>query len=346
MRAMRVVPGLPDSAATVELAEPEPTAERPYVLESVLVGLCGTDRELLRRHPPASRVMTIGHESLARVVSAPGTGEHQPGDFVVGVIRQACSQRCRGCLIGRFDLCLTRPITERGIYGRDGFGSDRWTASEDALVQVPTDLGERGILVEPLTCLVKGRRRLLDAHRNVASSSVDRLLVSGAGPIGLLASWYFGQVFESVVLVDPFADAEAVAAAALLPSVEFVDTWADVERSRFDAFVECSGSIDAIISGLPLVLPAGTVVLEGICGSNGRALPSAIIQSAVLNDLTILATVNASHRDHLDAVEQLASAPVAFLDALTSREITPEDWPTWAIDDRPTGVKTVVRFQL
>lgn len=341
---MRVIPGRPASAITEEWPEPEATDERPYLLESVLVGLCGTDRELLHRPMPAEHAITIGHESLARVLVAPPNGRHQPGDLVVGVIRRACSLACRGCAIGRFDLCTSRPIVERGIYSEDGFGSDRWVASEAGLIAVPAALGECGVLVEPLTSLVKARRRCLSAQDLVPSSARDQLLVSGAGPIGLLGAWHFGQVFEGVTIVDPDPDAPAIAARDALSHVQFAHSWREVEHERFDAFLECSGSTEALGLGLPLVLHGGVVVLEGICGAHDVPVPSRLIQTSVLNDLTILATVNASSDDHEAAVKALLTAPPEFLDALISSEIAPEDWPGWARGDHESGVKTVVRF--
>jgi hypothetical protein len=69
-----------------------------------------------------------------------------------------------------------------------------------------------------------------------------------------------------------------------------------------------------------------------------------VLHGAVLNDVTILATVNASGSDHEEAVTRLAAAPKSLLTPLVTSELDPSDWARWAQSRRWPGVKTVVRF--
>jgi D-arabinose 1-dehydrogenase-like Zn-dependent alcohol dehydrogenase len=136
MRAMKAVPGRAESATLAEVPDPEPR-EDEYLVESILVGLCGSDRELLYRSEPGDGPLTIGHEPLGRIVSVPDDGVLREGDLVVGTIRNSC-EACPGCAVGRFDLCEQAVVRERGLFALDGFGSDRWVARESALIPVPT----------------------------------------------------------------------------------------------------------------------------------------------------------------------------------------------------------------
>ena len=346
MRALRVVPGIPGSAELAEMADPEPDAERPYLVESILVGLCGTDRELLRRTPPAEQALTIGHESLGRIVNAPSGGGLGVGDFVVGVIRSRCHRNCRACQIDRFDLCTTRPIVERGIYGLDGFGSDLWTSSERGLVGVPRSLADYGVLTEPLTSLIKARRKLLDAQSLMPTAARDRVLISGAGTIGILAAWLFGDVFNEVDIVDINPDPKAIQLIANMSHPALHTSWDGIPSRRYDAFFECSGSTSALERGVGGLVHGGIAVLEGICSPADHPVTAQAFHELVLNDITILATVNASRSDHELAVSLLTTAPKPFLAGMITSELRPGDWMAWAQSARWPGVKTTVRFDL
>src|SRR5512147_349101 len=70
MQALTVIPGRPESAALLELPEPEP-AEGEVLVEGRLVGVCGTDVEIVHgghgAPPPGEERLVLGHESLGRV---------------------------------------------------------------------------------------------------------------------------------------------------------------------------------------------------------------------------------------------------------------------------------------
>jgi len=342
VRAMRVVPGRLESAEFVWLEEPRLRVGE-YLVESLLVGLCGTDRELLARTPAAEVPLTLGHESLGRVVEAPEGGRIPVGALVVGVIRGACTAACDACRVGRFDQCRSSPLVERGLYGADGYGSERWAAAEDRLVQVPQSLGRFGVLVEPLSSLVKGRDRMRAVRGTLPIANSDRLLVAGAGPIGVLAAWLFGQDFAVTVVVDPMPSDAALAALGELAWVEFTQDWATIAGTSVDAVVDCSGSPDALARSIEALAPGGVIVLEGIARDDHAGLLPAALRNLVLKDATVCATVNASRAQYAAAAQELLSAPEGFLAGLLEREIRPQEWPEWAASVKP-ALKTIVRF--
>lgn len=335
---MRAVPGRADSAAVANVPRPAPT-EDEYLVESILIGLCGSDSELLHRDQPAKAPLTIGHESLGRIVSTPESGNLQEGDLVVGTIRRSCST-CPGCNAGRFDLCEQRVVRERGLFAIDGFGSDVWVASEASLIPVPETLGESGVLVEPLSSLVKARRRLREA---MPASHDHQYLVTGAGPIGLLAALLLSVEADRIVVVDPQPPAGAERAAGALRAVELVDSWENVQ-DHFDAVFECSGSPAALATAVSYLRHGGFAVLEGIPSAGSSALPPSALARAVFRDLTMIGTVNASIQDHHDAATALSKAPQEFLRPFLRHQIQPDDWPAWASAVDARALKTTVRF--
>lgn len=131
--------------------------------------LCRTDAKMAREgHRDLHLPRVPGHEVYA-------TDEETGRAFVLWPGR-ACG-RCGPCLSGRENLC-----PEMSILGfhRDG-GFAQWIAvPESSLVETPGDLpGPVASLAEPLACA-------LNAIERSGASAGSRLLVVGAGPVGLL----------------------------------------------------------------------------------------------------------------------------------------------------------------
>ena len=342
MRAVTAIPGVPQSIHLEERPEPTPAGDE-YLVRSLLVGLCGTDHEMLERTPAGAKPLIMGHESLGVVERAPATGSIPEGALVVGVIRSPCAALCPGCRAGRYDLCESQPLVERGLHEADGYACDYWTARETGLVVVNPALGEHGILVEPLSSLIKARDRLRDVAPTLPVFLWDAVLITGAGPIGVLAAWLFAKDFAQVTVVDPYLSARATAALASLGDVRCVDNWEHIKDGGFDAVIECSGSVDALNRAVQACRVGGGLVLEGIPHGQGPGLPPDAIKDMVLSDLTLIATVNASRAQYQRAADELLDAPGAFLDLVIEHEIDPIDIPPW-MANAASGLKTVVRF--
>jgi threonine dehydrogenase-like Zn-dependent dehydrogenase len=129
-----------------------------------------------------------------------------------------------------------------------------------------------------------------------------------------------------------------------MSNVQLHNSWSDLGDLKYDAFIECAGSTDAVANGLGILVHGGVAIIEGICSRADTPIPAGVFHDAVLNDLTILATVNASHADHEDAVKLLSTLPSSLLSSAITSEIPPSDWTKWAHANRWPGIKTVVRF--
>ena len=171
---------------------PEPDESAGSILvEAVAVGICGTDVEIASGAygwaPPGRERLVLGHESLGRVVNPGPSGGLRPGDLVVGIVRRPDPVPCPNCAVGEWDMCRNGQYTERGIKQIDGFMSERWRIEPGYFTKVDASLGLLGVLLEPATVVAKAWE-LVGAMRARAFWVPRRVLVTGAGPIGMLAA--------------------------------------------------------------------------------------------------------------------------------------------------------------
>src|SRR5215218_10668213 len=190
MRAITVIPGEPGSAELSDIPEPQ-LGPGELLVETVALGVCGTDREILAgvhgEAPEGRRRLVLGHELLGRVRDAAGGAGFEPGDLVAGIVRRPDPEPCACCARGECDMCRNGRYTERGIKGRDGFGAELVALESDFAVVLDPALGELGVLTEPASVLAKAWEQI-DRIAGRACAGHERALVTGAGPIGLLAA--------------------------------------------------------------------------------------------------------------------------------------------------------------
>jgi threonine dehydrogenase-like Zn-dependent dehydrogenase len=90
VKGVTVIPKRPESAALREIPEPA-EEEGPVLVEAVAVGVCGTDEEIVGGAygwpRPGRDHLVLGHESLGRILEAPGEAALSVGDAVVGFVR-------------------------------------------------------------------------------------------------------------------------------------------------------------------------------------------------------------------------------------------------------------------
>ena len=192
MRTSAAVTVQPHTAGSAKVEDvPDPDERLGSVLvEAVATGVCGTDREITSGAygwaPPGRDRLVLGHESLGRVLD-PGTSGMQQGDLVVGIVRRPDPVPCPSCAVGEWDMCRNGQYTERGIKAVDGYMSERWRIEPEFAVHVAPELGELGVLLEPTTVVAKAWE-VVGAIGQRAFWEPSTALVTGAGPIGLLAA--------------------------------------------------------------------------------------------------------------------------------------------------------------
>jgi glucose 1-dehydrogenase len=348
MRALTVVPLKPGSADVTDVDEPH-RGEDELLVDGLALGVCGTDREIVAGEygwaPPGSERLVLGHESLGRVREAPEEGAFAPGDLVVGVVRRPDPEPCVACARGEFDMCRNGEYTERGIKEIDGFGSERWTVESDYAVKLDPALESVGMLMEPTTVVAKAWDHI-DRIGNRAYFEPKRALVTGAGPIGLLAALLAKQRGLDVHVLDRAAEGvkprlvEALGAEYHSDGVEQA-----VAGARPDIIVEATGATQVVFDAMRATAAAGILCLTGVSptGRNLEIDAGALNREIVLENDVVFGSVNANLHHYRLAAEALAEADRSWLESLITRRVPLERFEE-ALEDRPDDVKVVIEL--
>jgi threonine dehydrogenase-like Zn-dependent dehydrogenase len=345
MRAITTLPGSADSARLEEIPEP-PDAPDTLLVDAVAIGVCGTDLEILSgaygAPPPGQARLVIGHENLGRVRMAPAGSAFAPGDLVVGVVRRPDPVPCASCAAGEWDMCKNGRFTERGISGRDGYASERYRLEPAFAVPIPAAVGDLGVLVEPATILAKAWEQI----ERIGARAVwkpARVLVTGAGPIGLLAALLGRQRGLEVHVLDRVTDGPKPALVAALGATYHSGRVKEIPTA--DVVLECTGVGELVFDVLEAVGPVGIICLTGV-SSGARTIPinlTALNKQLVLENNVVFGAVNANLRHYRAAVDALARADRRWLERLISRRVPLERWQE-ALVRGPTDVKPVITF--
>ncbi len=346
MRAITVTPGTPGSLRLDDVAEPDIT-EGSVLVETVAVGVCGTDREILAgehgQSPPGQERLVLGHESLGRVLQAPPGSDLNSGDLVVGIVRRPDPEPCVNCAVGEWDMCRNGRYTERGIKALHGYARERFRLEPDYTVRVDPALGDLGVLLEPASILAKAWEHIERiGHR--ARWEPRKVLVTGAGTIGLLAALMGKQRGLDVAVLDRVEEGPKPRLVADLGATYHVR---DIERACVDAdiVVEATGAAALVFEVMRCNPRNGIVCLTGVT-SPGRTLEVAagtIARQLVLENDVVFGSVNANRRHYEQAADALVAADHGWLDRLITRRLSLEHWRE-AYESAPGDIKTVLVF--
>lgn len=346
MQALTLVPGRAGSAALEEVDEPQVT-DGPVLVEGLAVGVCGTDAELVAgaygEAPPGSDRLIIGHESLGRVLDAPAASGLERGDLVAGIVRRPDPVPCPPCGAGEWDMCRNGLYTERGIKGRHGYGSERWRVEPAFAVPIDPDLESVGTLLEPTSVVAKAWEHVERIGAR-AYWAPRRLLVTGAGPVGLLAALLGAQRGLEVHVLDVVGEGPKPDLVAALGATYHTGGTAEVAASS-DVVIECTGAGSVVLEVLSHSAPDGIVCLTGV-SSGGRTIPvdpGQLGRTLVLENDVIFGTVNANRRHWQAALEALGQADRTWLEGLVTRREPLERWEA-ALKREPDDVKVVIEL--
>ena len=257
-----------------ERRAPEP-GPHEVLVEIKAVGVCGSDvhyyeegriGDFVVREP-----LILGHESAGVVVEmGDEVTKHATGERVTlepGVPDLVCHE----CRAGRYNLCpnvrffATPPI--------DGAFTNYVTIHEDFAFTLPDSLSDEvGALMEPLSVGIWACWKA-----NVTAG--DRVLVTGAGPIGLLAMQVARALGAAEVTVTDVSEerlelAEKTGATRAVNVSEEPLKEAGIEAN---ALIECSGNERALNDGIKVLSPAGIAVMVGM-GPDEISVPLGYIQ--------------------------------------------------------------------
>lgn len=270
-------------------ADPRP-GPNEVVLRIQSAGICGSDLHVYR-HPGADFVESHripGHEP-AGIVEELGADVRgwSVGDRVTSYFRQVCGT-CQYCRTGHSNVCINRG----GSYGvglgtADGADAERMVVQAQLLFKVPDDFTlEDGAIV---SC--QGGTAYYPLTR-LGASGQDVLVVSGLGPVGLLATLFGSRMGAEVVGVDPSPQRRALA--ETLGARRTFDPTAGPVGQQFkehypqgaDKLIEASGATPAHLAIPELLRPLGMAALVGL-GNTELKLP---LNQVVHRELIVFGT--------------------------------------------------------
>jgi len=346
MKAITVEPHKPETARMEGIPEPDLTGGSVLV-EAIAVGVCGTDVEIVEGKygwaPRGKTRLVLGHESLGRVVDPGPSGALQKGDLVVGIVRRPDPVPCPNCAVGEWDMCRNGQYTERGIKEIDGFMSERWRIEPEYAMKIDRSLGLLGVLLEPTTVVTKAWEQVLAVGQR-AFWEPQTVLVTGAGPIGLLAALIGKQHGLEVHVLDR---AESGPKPGLVRALGATYHTGSVGGVGFepDVIVECTGVGQVIHDAIRGIGAGGVVCLAGV-GTGGSTVGPAVADvaaAAVLKNNVVVGSVNANKRHWYKGGQVLARADRSWLARLVTRREPPEAFMR-ALQRQPEDIKVVIQF--
>jgi glucose 1-dehydrogenase len=345
MKAITVEPGKPGSVRYEDIPEPD-LREGSILVEAIAAAVCGTDIEIAEGKygwpPPGKTRLVLGHESLGRVIDPGPRSLLKKGDLVAGLVRRPDPVPCPNCAVGESDMCRNGRYTERGIKEINGYMSERWRIEPEFVVKVNPELGILGVLLEPTTVIAKALEQVLAVGQRFFWEP-RTVLVTGAGPIGLLAAAVARLPGSEVHVLDRVESGPKPDLVRAIGATYHTGSVLDIGFQP-DIIVECTGAGAVIADAIQQVGAGGVVCLTGVGtgGAAGRVVAD-VAAAAVLKNNAIIGSVNANKRQWYKAHERLGRLDRTWLSRLITRYEKPENFEQ-ALKRQPDDIKVVIQF--
>ena len=256
-------------------------APRPESGEALVrplrMGICGTDLQICKGYMGFNGV--LGHEFVGLVEETSGKTRRQlTGKRVVGNINCVCS-KCDMCRSGLPGHCRDRTVL--GIHGRDGCFAEAFTLPTHNLLVVPDGIDDdQAVFAEPLAAAYQILQQLTVEGRPYVT-------VLGDGRLGLLCAQVMSQLNATVRCVGKHQEKLALC-----------EKWGvkhrlvgDVGlRADQDIVVDCTGSVDGLVTAMRMVRPRGKIVLKTtVAGSPPEADYSSVdLSPLVIHEIELI----------------------------------------------------------
>lgn len=316
---------------------PVPTLTDNQVLVSIsAVGVCGSDTHFFHEGHIGDMVvkepLILGHEAAGRIVAVGADVSPDRIGERVSIEPQKPCRVCEYCKGGQYNLC---PDIE--FYAAPpihGAFAEFAAIESDFAYSVPDHVSDAAAaLMEPLSVAIA-------TCRKAAVQPGSRVLIAGAGPIGILVAKVAGIYGAADITVsDPAPHRrEFVLGAGATRAVDPRRDDLASAGSLFDVFVDASGAPAAIQAGMRAVRPGGRVVLVGM-GADTVELPVSLIQNREIELTGIFRYTNTWPM----AINLVASGLVD-LDALVTHRFGLEEVKTALLTggEDPHAIKSIV----
>jgi threonine dehydrogenase-like Zn-dependent dehydrogenase len=239
-------------------------------------------------------------------------------------------------------MCRNGQYTERGIKEIHGFMSERWRIEPEYAIKVDRSLGILGVLLEPTTVIIKALEQVQAVGARFFWEP-KTLLVTGAGPIGLLAAAVASLSGIEVHVLDRSETGLKPELVRALGATYHSGSVLDIGFDP-DVIVECTGVGSVIADSIQKIGAGGVVCLAGVgTGGVGSRAVADVAAAAVLKNNVVVGSVNANKRHWYKANDRLARLDRAWLSRLITRHEAPENYIK-ALERQPGDIKVVIQF--
>ncbi|MDX1358571.1 MAG: zinc-dependent alcohol dehydrogenase family protein [Clostridia bacterium] len=232
---------------------PIPNAKDGYKLVKVAYcGICGTDVHLFEGDEGSVKLVpgTVPGHELSGYLEETGELVTVDPNYFCGI--------CDECLAGRTHYCLN--ITNTGVTENGGF-AEYVLAHESQIYKIPNGVSPiDAAFAEPISCCLHGADL-------TALEKTDRVLITGAGTIGLIMAQLCRAAGVSHIAVSEPLEMKRKRALSLGADSVFDSTSMTIDKLRkcgFNKVIECSGNINAVKTALACCKNTGTVMLFGL----------------------------------------------------------------------------------
>jgi 2-desacetyl-2-hydroxyethyl bacteriochlorophyllide A dehydrogenase len=301
METMPAVVYVGDGAIEVRQVEIPEIGEGQVRIAVSHCGICGTDLHMVLEQMgrPGSG---LGHEWAGTIAAVgPGVTGWAVGDRVVAGPTPGCGT-CRACRRGRPSVCLNRPTAPEATGHRGAF-APYTSVVADRLLRIPDSLSTRAAALTEPTAVA------LHAVSLAGVTPDDRVLVTGAGPVGMLVTAVlYAQGVHDITVSEPAETRRervlAVGARRAVTPGELPPASRGARVAEpYSVVFECSGRGSAAEAGLDQLDYAGTLVFVG----TSMEYPRVNHNRAIIFESTIIGAFNYDAEGFGPALDLLAS---------------------------------------
>jgi len=314
-----------------------PFPDHGTVIKTEAVGVCGTDPHVYNNTIATQHPLIMGHELLGVVQQLDGktlskqSDKINPGDRVFIAPGIDCNE-CFYCEnIG--SLCKDRRFyginitSEAPPHLHGGFSEFLALVPNTTLLKVPDSMPtEVVVLIEPMACGIRAVKQAFPELEKIKNSTI---VILGVGPVGLfatVASKLYGA--RKIIVID-----------RLQHRLDFAKQFGTdlvVDRSKYegqelskhvkresnngngaDAVIECTGELEAVEYGLPMLRKGGRFVEKGIYADMGNVQVSP--SSICTQNIEFVGTSYTYLQDFKDAIEALKRMDFPYHKIVTDR---------------------------
>jgi L-iditol 2-dehydrogenase len=317
-----------------ERPDPDP-GPLEAVVRTEAVGVCGSDTAYYKVGRIGDYVVDgpiiLGHEVAGEVVQVGSDVTNVKAGDRVAIEPGTPCRNCRECMAGRYHLCPDLVFLATPPY--DGALIQHMTIDARNLYRIPDSMTfEEGALLEPLSVGIWGCKR-------AGLEGGDDVLVTGAGPVGLLAAASARALGAGSVTVTDVSDFRLDLATEMGFTAEHSDSPGEGD---FDVLLECSGAPGVLAQGMRRLRPAGRAAMIGMSKEEAIGLP---LSQLNVNELT-LSLVNRYNHTWPLAIELVASGRIDVAPLVTHHFPLAESADALTLGSRVTdSVKAVIHPQ-